>query len=80
MYQLINKLAVKSVKIAGLALVVAATAGLAHAQSASGGFSGGSGGSGSSGGVPEIDAGSMISALTLLTGGVLMISDKFRSK
>jgi hypothetical protein len=75
MYQLINKLAVKSVKIAGLALVVAATAGLAHAQSASGGSSGGS-----SGGVPEIDAGSMISALTLLTGGVLMLSDKFRSK
>jgi hypothetical protein len=78
MNQFINKLAVKSVKIAGLALVVAASAGLAHAQSASGGYSGGSGGS--SGGVPEIDAGSMISALTLLTGGVLMISDKFRSK
>jgi hypothetical protein len=76
MYQFINKLAVKSVKVAGLALVVAATAGLAHAQSASGGSSGG----GSSGGVPEIDAGSMIGALTLLTGGVLMISDKFRAK
>jgi hypothetical protein len=75
MYQFINKLAVKSVKIAGLALVVATTAGFAHAQSASGGSGGGS-----SGGVPEIDAGSMISALTLLTGGVLMISDKFRSK
>jgi len=73
MYQFINKLAAKSVKVAGLALVVAATAGLAHAQTASGGSS-----SGSSGGVPEIDAGSMISALTLLTGGVLMISDKFR--
>jgi hypothetical protein len=72
MYQFINKLAAKSVKVAGLALVVAATASLAHAQTASGGSSG------SSGGVPEIDAGSMISALTLLTGGVLMISDKFR--
>ena len=72
MFKFINGLAAKSVKIAGLALVVAATAGLAHAQSASGGSSGGSGG------VPEIDASSMISALTLLTGGVLMVTDKFR--
>jgi hypothetical protein len=72
MFKFINSVASKSFKIAGLALVVAATAGLAHAQSASGGSSG------SSGGVPEIDAGSMISALTLLTGGVLMITDKFR--
>lgn len=72
MYQFINKLAVKSVKLAGLALVVASTATLAHAQTASGGTSGGA--------APEIDAGSMISALTLLTGGVLMITDKFRSK
>jgi hypothetical protein len=74
MFKFINSFATKSVKIAGLALVMAATAGLAHAQSASGG----SGGGGSSGGVPEIDAGSMISALTLLTGGVLLVSDKFR--
>jgi hypothetical protein len=74
MNKFINTIASKSVKFAGLALVVAATAGLAHAQSASGGSSGGASG------VPEIDAGSMISALTLLTGGVLMITDKFRSK
>ena len=72
MLNFINGLVTKSVKIAGLALVVAATAGLAHAQSASGGSSG------SSGAAPEIDAGSMISALTLLTGGVLMMTDKFR--
>jgi hypothetical protein len=69
--QFINILATKSVKLAGLALVIAASATVAHAQSASSG--------GSSGGAaPEIDAGSMISALTLLTGGVLMITDKFR--
>ena len=73
MFKFINGVATKSVKIAGLALVMAATAGLAHAQSASGGSGGSSGG-----GVPEIDAGSMISALTLLTGGVLMVTDKFR--
>jgi hypothetical protein len=70
MSKFINGLAAKSVKFAGLALVFAATAGLASAQTASGGSS--------SGGVPEIDAGSMISALTLLTGGVLMVTDKFR--
>jgi hypothetical protein len=68
--QFINTLAAKSVKFMGLALVLAASATVAHAQSAS---SGGSGGA-----APEIDAGSMISALTLLTGGVLMITDKFR--
>ncbi|CAN5227557.1 hypothetical protein BH10PLA2_BH10PLA2_30460 [soil metagenome] len=61
----------KIFKFVGLALVLGTTASLAQAQSASGG-------SGSNGGVPEIDAGSMISALTLLTGGVLMITDKFR--
>ncbi len=69
MLQFINSIAAKSVKIAGLALVVGATAGLAHAQTAS---------VSPAGGVPEIDTGSMISALTLLTGGVLMITDKFR--
>jgi hypothetical protein len=71
MLQFINRFAGKSIKVAGFGLVLAATAGFAHAQSASGGSSGGAG-------VPEIDAGSMISALTLLTGGVLMITDKFR--
>ena len=53
----------------GLGLVLAASATAAHAQSAS---------SGGAGAAPEIDAGSVISALTLLTGGVLMITDKFR--
>ncbi len=61
----------KFFQFAGLSLVFAATATVAHAQSASGS---------SGGAAPEIDAGSMISALTLLTGGVLMITDKFRSK
>jgi hypothetical protein len=69
MYQFINRVAVKSVKFAGLALVLTSTATLAHAQTAS---------VSTAGGVPEIDAGSMISALTLLTGGFLMITDKFR--
>ena len=61
----------KAIQFAGLALVFAATATVAHAQTASGT---------SAGAAPEIDAGSMISALTLLTGGVLMITDKFRGK
>jgi hypothetical protein len=60
----------KFFQFVGLALIVATTATVAHAQSAST----------SAGAAPEIDAGSMISALTLLTGGVLMITDKFRSK
>ncbi len=67
----------KLFQFAGLALIMAATATVAHAQTASGGSSGGSG---SSGAAPEIDPGSVMSALTLLTGGVLMITDKFRSK
>jgi hypothetical protein len=69
----------KFFQFAGLALVFAATATVAHAQSASGGYSGGSG-SGSSGAAPEIDPGSIASALTLLCGGVLMMTDKFRGK
>jgi hypothetical protein len=62
----------KLLQFAGLALVFAATATIANAQSASG--------SSGAGAAPEIDASSMMSALTLLTGGVLMITDKFRSK
>ncbi len=58
-------------KFAGLALVLGATASVAHAQSASGS---------SGGAAPEIDPGSMASALTLLCGGVLMMTDKFRGK
>ena len=69
MHQLLNSLAVMSIKLAGLALVVSASASLAQAQTASG----------SSGvAAPEIDPGSVMSALTLLTGGVLMITDKCR--
>jgi hypothetical protein len=62
----------KFFQFAGLALVFAATATVANAQSAS---SGGSGGA-----APEIDPGSMASALTLLCGGVLMMTDKLRGK
>jgi hypothetical protein len=63
----------KMFQFAGLALVFAATATVAHAQTASGS-------SGSSGAAPEIDPGSMASALTLLCGGVLMMTDKLRGK
>jgi hypothetical protein len=55
--------------LAGLALVMAATAAVAQAQTPSGS---------SGGAAPEIDPGSMASALTLLCGGVLMVTDKFR--
>ena len=49
----------------GAGLFVAALAGVARAN-------------GGGGGVPEIDAGSASSALTLLTGGVLLITDRVR--
>jgi hypothetical protein len=58
----------KLFQFVGLGLVLTVSAATAQAQSASSG----------AGAAPEIDAGSMISALTLLTGGVLMITDKFR--
>lgn len=53
----------------GLALVLAATSGVAFAQTAS---------TGSTTVVPEIDPSSIGSALTLLCGGVLMLSEKLR--
>lgn len=55
----------------GLALVLAATSSVAFAQTAS---------TGSTTVVPEIDPGSMASAVTLLCGGVLMLTDKIRRK
>lgn len=63
----------KFFQFAGLALVMAATASVAHAQSASTVTSSG-------GSVPEVDAGSLASAVTLLCGGVLMLTDKIRRK
>jgi len=60
----------KFFQFVGLALILGTTATVSYAQTG--------GGSSSAGAAPEIDAGSMISALTLLTGGVLMITDKFR--
>ena len=60
----------KFFQFAGLALVFAATATVANAQSAST----------SGGAAPEIDPGSVASALTLLCGGVLMMTDKLRGK
>jgi hypothetical protein len=48
----------------GLLLVLSATAGVAHAQQR----------------IPEIDAGSAASALTLLAGAVMLVKDKFRAR
>lgn len=73
MYTFVNRVAMKSVKLAGLALVLAASASVAHAQSAS--TVGSSGGS-----VPEVDPGTIASGLTLLCGGILMLTDTIRRK
>jgi hypothetical protein len=40
----------------------------------------GGGGGGGGGGAPEIDPGSAFSAFTLLTGGLLLLADRFRAK
>jgi hypothetical protein len=56
----------------GLLLVMAACAGVALAQSSMKG--------GCDTHAPEIDAGSVVSGLTLLTGGVLLLTDRFRRK
>jgi hypothetical protein len=55
-------------KAAGFALIVSAFAGPAVA------------GGGGHGGVPEIDPGSAISALTVLGGGLLLVTDRFRRR
>jgi hypothetical protein len=56
-------------QICCLALVLAASSGAAHA-----------GGSGLPGPAPEIDPGSMQAALMLLSGGVLLVADRFRRR
>jgi hypothetical protein len=53
----------------GLFLILAACAGVSLAQGMSGGCH-----------APEIDAGSLASGLTLLTGGVLLLTDRLRRK
>lgn len=50
----------------GLALILAATAGVASAQHCPH--------------TPEIDAGSLATAVGLVTGGVLMLTDRLRRK
>lgn len=52
---------------AGLALVLAAIAGTATAGA-------------SPPSVPEIDAGSILSAVTLLSGGVMILTDRCRAR
>ena len=54
----------------GLSFLIAAFGGVALAG---GGPDGG-------GGAPEIDAGSAMSALTLLSGGILLITDRIRRR
>jgi hypothetical protein len=54
---------------AGAMAVLAAAAGVAHADS-----------SGSGNSVPEIDPSSVLSALTLMVGGVLMMYDTVRRR
>jgi hypothetical protein len=56
----------------GLLLVLAACAGVALAQTSMNGTCDTH--------APEIDAGSIASGLTLLAGGVLLLTDRFRHK
>jgi len=57
-----------ALKAAGLALVMAALCGTAEA------------GAGPPNPVPEIDPGSILSAFTLLSGGLMILTDRRRSK
>ena len=57
-----------ALKAAGLALVLAALCGTAEA------------GAGPPPSVPEIDPGSILSAFTLLSGGLMILTDRRRSK
>lgn len=55
----------------GLAILATLTQGVAIA---------GSGGNCGGGGVPEIDANSALSAMAILTGGILIVSDRIRKR
>jgi len=82
---LLSKSASKMVRVFGLALVCAALASPAFAQSWGGGGGGSCGPTppncgGGGGGAPEIDPNSLAGALTILSGGVLVLSDRFRRK
>ena len=56
------------------------TLGIALSLVAVGGVALAGGGGGGGGGAPEIDAGSAMSALTLLSGGILLITDRIRRR
>jgi hypothetical protein len=60
-----NRLCIAAKKAMGFALVLTAMAPMAHAVAVA---------------TPEIDAGSMASALTLLAGGAMLLKDKFFAK
>jgi hypothetical protein len=55
---------------AGLALILAATASAANAGAGTPTYSH----------VPEIDPGSILSAVTMLSGGVMILTDRRRAK
>jgi hypothetical protein len=69
----------KVLRICALTLVCLAMATPAYADGW-GGWGGWGGGGGGGGGAPEIDPSSMAAALTLLSGGVLVLTDRFRKK
>ncbi|MBV8075463.1 MAG: hypothetical protein JO284_03665 [Planctomycetaceae bacterium] len=74
--------ALKGMRRAGvLLLVLAALTGPVTAYGQGQGQGGnGQGGNGQGRSAPEIDPGSMVSAMTLLTGGVLILMDRYRRK
>lgn len=79
MQQILTTLATKSFTLAhratGLAVILAVTGGMAYADGGHGG-----GGHGGHGDVPELDPATFGSALSLLAGGVLLLTDKIRRK
>jgi hypothetical protein len=82
---LVRKPLAKLVRVCGLALVCVALASPAYGWGG-GDNNGGDNGGGNNchpsggGGAPEIDPNSLAGALTLLSGGVLVLSDRFRRK
>jgi hypothetical protein len=81
----------KMLRVCALALVCLALASPVYADHGDGGDGGDGGGGGGGaagcgcgggggGGAPEIDPNSIAGALTLLSGGVLVLTDKFRRK
>jgi hypothetical protein len=73
----VRKVAWAACLVGGVAFVLAATPGPAHAQK--GPDLGGGGGKGKNS-TPEMDPQTAAGALALLSGGVLLLTDRFRRK